>query len=182
MSAVIEEWRDVVGYEGFYQVSNLGRIRSLDREIKHKNGKVFKANGKLLTITYSGNNYGRVILYKNGKNSAKLIHRLVAGAFIPNVNNLKEVNHKDLDKTNNAVQNLEWVSPKQNTQHAFGNRHIKRYFGEDNHRAIVTEEVVLKIRQLHSTGKYRYKDIGEMFGVHASVVGYIVRRQTWRHV
>jgi hypothetical protein len=182
MNNEVEEWRDIEGYEGIYQVSNLGRVKSLDRAVQHRNGKVLMKKGKQLKVVYAGNKYGRIILNKNGKKSAKLIHRLVALTFIINETNLKEVNHKDLDKTNNSVENLEWVSPKQNTQHAFNNRYIKRYLGEDNHRAVVTEEVVLKIRELHATKKYRYKDIGEMFGIHHSVVGYIVRRQTWRHI
>jgi hypothetical protein len=126
--------------------------------------------------------YGRVILYKNKKNNAKLIHRLVASAFLENPNCLKEVNHKDLDKTNNNIDNLEWVSPKQNTNHAFKNRNIKRYKGSENHRAVLTEAEVSEIRKLYETKKYTYKSIAELFNVGYNVIGYIIRKQTWRHL
>lgn len=94
-----EIWKDIKGYENLYQVSNLGRVRSLWF------GKI-----RLLKECVNGNGYNHVILTKDGKSKVCLIHRLVAFAFIPNHNNLKEVNHKDEDKSNNCVDNLEWCT------------------------------------------------------------------------
>ena len=98
----MEIWKDIEGYEGLYQVSNLGRVRSLNYK---RTGKV--QNMKLGTYP---NGYKMVDLKKNNKRKAHLVHRLVAKAFIPNPDQLCEVNHKDEDKANNAVDNLEWCS------------------------------------------------------------------------
>ena len=110
----MEIWRDIEGYEGLYQVSNLGRVRSLNYK---RTGKV--QNMKLGTYP---NGYKMVDLKKNKNRKAHLVHRLVAKAFIPNPNpdQLCEVNHKDEDKTNNCVENLEWCDVKYNSN--FGTR------------------------------------------------------------
>lgn len=94
-----ETWKDVAGYEGLYQVSDLGRVRSL-------------LHGKVRILKFLDNGYGylKVELNRNGK----LVHRLVAEAFIPNPLNLPQVNHKDEDKTNNTANNLEWCTAKYN--------------------------------------------------------------------
>lgn len=164
----MEIWKDVEGYEGLYQVSNEGRIKSIRKD-------------KFLSVNFSGNGYGRVVLYNNGY-KAFLVHRLVATAFLPRPEGCTEVNHKDLNKTDNRSENLEWTTASENTKHAFKNRDIYRAKGSKNHMATLTEEDVIKIRELYETGKYRYKDIAEMFNVGYNVVGYIIRKQTWRHI
>ena len=111
---MIEEWRPIEGYEGLYEVSNLGRVRSLDRFYYrlHK--------GKVLSPTKDRYGYLTVTLNCNGKSKTIKIHRLVAQAFLPNPDNLPQVNHKDEDKTNNNVDNLEWCTAKYNVN--FGTR------------------------------------------------------------
>ena len=104
-----EEWRPVVGYEGLYEVSNTGQVRSLD---KYDSLGVFWI-GKLLSKLKVGG-YFMVKLRKDGIQKMCLIHRLVAQSFIPNPLNLPQVNHKDEDKTNNMVDNLEWCDAKYN--------------------------------------------------------------------
>lgn len=101
---MIEEWKDVKDYEGLYQVSNLGRVKGL------KKGKILKQHD-------NGKGYMQVGLYKNNKGKPYYVHRLVAKAFIPNTENKPEVNHKDKDRANNCVDNLEWVTSKENEQH-----------------------------------------------------------------
>lgn len=104
-----EEWKDITGYEGLYQVSNLGRVKSIGY------GKI-----KLLNPGTVGNGYLMVILYKDGKHKTFLVHRLVALAFIPNTENLPQVNHKNEDKTDNRACNLEWCDAKYNN--TYGSR------------------------------------------------------------
>lgn len=107
-----EVWIDIKGWEGIYKISNYGRLKSF---------KIFK-EGQILSIKNKPNNYLSVVLTVQSDNkiiskSCK-IHRLVAEAFLPNPNNLKEVNHIDFNKHNNEVDNLEWVSKSENTIHA----------------------------------------------------------------
>ena len=108
-----EEWRDIEGYEGLYQISNLGRVRSL-------NCRGHKGCIGILTPRLDGKGYEMVALYKEGKARNTKVHRLVAQAFIPNPNNYPQVNHKDENKTNNDVKNLEWCTNEYN--HNYGTR------------------------------------------------------------
>ena len=103
----MEEWRDIPGYESFYQVSNLGNVRSI-RFNKIRNMKSWDSNG-----------YRAVELYLNNNGYTVGIHRLVALAFIPNPENKPEVNHKDRNRSNNNVENLEWVTQSENIAHAY---------------------------------------------------------------
>lgn len=105
-----EEWRDVVGFEGFYQVSNHGGIRSVNHFSRNNtNGGKRMVPGKVIKPYRAGAGYAYVTLSKNEKRHKVSVHRIVAGAFIPNDDNLDEVNHIDGDKTNNSVKNLECV-------------------------------------------------------------------------
>ena len=111
-----EIWKDISGYEGVYQVSNLGNVRSLDR----LDGRGRNIQGVLLKQVISTNDYLKVTLYKNGKSKTKTVHRLVAEAFIPNTENKPQVNHIDEDKLNNIVYNLDWMTNIENTNHGTG--------------------------------------------------------------
>lgn len=102
----MEEWRDIKDYEGLYQVSNEGRVKSL------KFGK-----GKILKPQKNTKGYLQVQLWNGGKRVHKLVHRLVAEAFLPNPNNYKEVNHKDENPSNNHVENLEWCDRNYNNNY-----------------------------------------------------------------
>lgn len=102
----MEIWKDIIGYEGIYQVSNLGRVKSLNY---NRTGKE-----KIMNSCKGGCGYLQICLSKEGKKKNYLVHRLVTQAFLDNPNTLSEVNHKDENKTNNCVDNLEWCSPKYN--------------------------------------------------------------------
>ena len=106
----MEEWKKIPGYEGLYEVSNMGNVRNVRRN-------------KLLRLSKTNNRYIRVSLCKNGIKTGLTVHRLVAEAFLPNPDNLPEVNHKDEDKTNNRVENLEWCDHKYNMN--YGTRNIR---------------------------------------------------------
>jgi hypothetical protein len=118
-----EIWKDVKGFEGIYQVSNYGDIKSLDRTINTSNGKSFLVYGKILLKKHCKNGYVRYTLCKDGKQKIFLAHRLVAIAFIPNINNQLYVNHKDEVKTNNSSLNLEWCDSKYNNN--YGSRGLR---------------------------------------------------------
>lgn len=106
----LEKWSDVKGYEGLYQVSNFGRIKSMVNNASRR---------KRVLNPYDHNGYRRINLYKNNKCKKLYIHRLVAEEFIPNVNNYPEVNHIDGNKSNNNIKNLEWCTSSQNQIHAY---------------------------------------------------------------
>lgn len=111
-----EEWKDIEGYEGLYQISNYGRVKSLKRECW--NGKAwFTKKEKILKCIIRKDGYARVCLCKDGKTKDVLVHRLVAIAFIPNPNNLPQVNHKDENKEKNHVSNLEWCDSSYNANY-----------------------------------------------------------------
>lgn len=107
-----EVWKDIPGYEGFYQASDMGRVRSLDRvSFCHKgNGHDMKFKGRILSPCPDKDGYERVILAKRGKNKYTNVHRLVAAAFLENKHNYPVVNHLNEIKNDNRASNLEWCS------------------------------------------------------------------------
>lgn len=110
----MEIWKNIVGYEGLYQVSNLGRIRSLDRISKRNSISTRRIRGTIMKTHKYTNGYLFISLCKDGEKKHFLIHRLVAMAFIPCCTEGYEVNHKNEKKTDNCVDNLEWITHKQN--------------------------------------------------------------------
>lgn len=118
-----EEWRDIKGYEGYYQVSNLGRVRSLDREVLSKGGSFRKVRSRVLLNIKSYSGYLLVNLFKEGKGESLRVHRLVMLSFMYIDNNEElHVNHIDGNKLNNNLCNLEWSTPTDNIEHAFENK------------------------------------------------------------
>lgn len=116
----METWKDIVGYEGFYQISNQGNVRSLDRIDCKNHFRKGKACKKILTE----DGYYKVSLNKDSVEKRFFIHRLVAIHFISNPNNLECVNHKDENKTNNCIENLEWCSRSYNNNYGTRNKRI----------------------------------------------------------
>ena len=113
-----EVWRDIEGYEGLYQVSSLGRVKSLDRYITNSLGYTLLYKGVILKPRVSDFfKYYTVQLNNKDRGRSKSVHRLVAETFIPNPDNLEQVNHIDENKLNNNVTNLEWCTPKENINH-----------------------------------------------------------------
>lgn len=125
-------WKDIEGYEGLYQVSNTGKVRSLN----------YRCTGKSKTLKQDTTKFGYnlIVLYKNHKRKVYLVHRLVAQAFIPNPNNLPEVNHIDENKANNQVSNLEWCDRTYNCNYGTYKQRVSealkgKHEGKNNPRA-----------------------------------------------
>lgn len=114
-----EIWANVIGYEGSYKVSNKGVVKSLGRVVLDKNGKSKNIKEKLLGQSKSIRGYYSVNLTIKGERRAYTVHRLMAKAFIPNPENKPQVNHKDGNKFNNNIQNLEWVTGRENIEHYY---------------------------------------------------------------
>lgn len=113
-----EEWRDIKGYEGYYQVSNLGKVRSVDRITKANQGGVRFVKGKeIKQRPTTTSKYQYVDLHKEGKVKHFSVHRLVAQAFVPNPDNLPQVNHINEDISDNRSKNLEWCTSKYNNNY-----------------------------------------------------------------
>jgi hypothetical protein len=138
----MEVWKDVIDYEGIYQVSNLGRVKSLDRIVWNKANKSYsKITGIILKLDCA-NKYQQIHLTKNGKPSNFLVHRLVAKAFIDNPLNNPQVNHIDENKFNNRLSNLEWVSQSENINHGKRNE-------------IVSKKLSKKVKRIDKDGNYK---------------------------
>ena len=119
-----EEWRDIQGFEGCYQVSNMGRVRSVSRIVRAGKNKQRRTNGKMLSPWKTKHGYLHVNL---GRLKRQSIHRLVAKAFIPNPNNYPDVNHKDEDKANNIASNLEWCNHSYNALYGTCQERLLKY-------------------------------------------------------
>lgn len=137
-------WKEIPNYEGKYQVSNTGRVRSLN----------YGRTGKTKVLKQSTNKggYKNIVLYKDGKLKGYSVHRLVALAFIPNPLNLPQVNHKDENPSNNAVWNLEWCTPKYNS--TYGNRNKKISEANKGKSKHFTEEHKKKISEAMKGKKF----------------------------
>lgn len=176
----IEEWQDVVNYEGLYKVSNLGRVLSLN-----KKGMVVKNEiGKILKQQFDYKGYLVVGISKNDKIKTMKVHRLVAINFIPNPLNLPEVNHnsKTGDKTDNREWMLLWSTTKDNCIHASKNGLRTALKGEKHNKAKLTEAKVLEIRKKYKYNVCSYRMLSEEYGVVKSVIAGIVSRKIWNHI
>lgn len=115
---MVEIWKDINNYEGLYQVSTLGRIKSLRRVIRYSDGRHKLISERILSPEIcKSTGYLYVNLSKSGKSKHCTVHRLVAEAFIPNIENLPQINHLDEDRSNNVVENLEWCTCKHNSNY-----------------------------------------------------------------
>lgn len=150
-----EIWRTINGFEGLYEVSSLGRVRSLDRYVKHPDFKEWR-KGKVLKQSTSNRGYKKVTLTKNGQKYYFSVHRLVAQSFVPNPHNFPQVNHKNEEKDDNRVENLEWCTQAYNN--SFGTR-LKRV-SKANSQAHPTRSVF----QYNDCGVliHRWKSLHEM--------------------
>lgn len=176
MGKVVAKWKPVFGYEGYLEVSECGKVRSLDRTVW--NGKVYRVcKGKLLSTRPGSHGYPMAHIMIDGVRTSHLVHRLVAEAFIPNPNELPQVNHKDGVKDNNHAENLEWCTASQNTRHA-----VQHGLAIPNKtRRKLTEPDVRGVRRLHAEGMSQ-SSIATKYGVSPSTIHDVIRGNTWKYV
>lgn len=155
----VEEYRDVVGFEEYFQISNLGNVFS-----KRSNRILKQTKSKQGYLTFTTK-----IVGSNGSNHRFSVHRLVAEAFIPNPESKPYVNHKDGCKTNNILSNLEWVTAKENSAHALAT-------GLRNRK--LTAEQVREIR----ASNLSQRKLGEIYGIDQTTVGHIKRRASYKDI
>lgn len=174
-------WKDIPGYETLYEVSSTGKVRSKEREITRKDGiHYFKC--ERVIKTYLLNGYERLCLYKNGKQKQFLIHRLVALAFIEKEDGKDLVNHKDANKLNNNVDNLEWCTIKENNNHARNLGLYPKVKSSEMPKAKLNEKDVIFIRNNCSNEIEERLKFSKMYGVDPNTIYCILTYRTWKHV
>lgn len=160
-------WVPIPGYQGRYEVSDAGEVRRT-------------SDGRILAHHLIGP-YHRVCLWDGSKSWRYMVHRLVAAAFIGPCPDGYEVNHRDGDPSNNAVSNLEYVTPKENVRHSFTELGRRAVRGEGHGQAVLTEDMVIHLRREHSRGSTA-SSLARKIGVDPATVQRVVTRRTWRHV
>jgi hypothetical protein len=164
-----EEWRPVIGYEGRYSVSNLGRVRSERDGRGTVRGRILKER------PHEG--YVRYVLYRDGKPRSLFGHALVAAAFLGPCPPGKEVNHVDEDKSNNRPSNLEYLTRLENVRHSAARHRAAQKRGEQHHRTTIDEETVRAMRREGTTRHWM-----AVTGMTQSTIDRIKRRASWAHV
>ena len=167
-----EIWKDIQGYEGLYQVSNLGRVKSLTKRYKDVECLKF----------YEWDGYKIVGLHKNRQRTAYRVHRLVALAFVPNEQGKPQVNHINGDKSDNRASNLEWCTGSENMKHAYSNG-LQQINTEAANRAkrILTDDQVNRIRDLLASG-LSTREVARVCGVGKTLVSNIKQNKAYKDV
>jgi hypothetical protein len=173
-----EIWKDINGFEGIYQVSNLGRVKSVKRTCNRSFGHGRAVPEKMLSAV-KRNKYLAVTLWMLNSKSMHSVHRLVAAAFLPNPENKATVNHIDGNKMNNHVENLEWATHSENSIHAFDNG--LRAKGEGHPNSKLTKSEVIEIRTLLASGQSQ-QAIATKFNVSKSCIKGIKQLKNWSHL
>ena len=167
-----EEWKDLADYEGLYQISTYGRVKSLHRQVKNGDGEI-TVNERILGWHFTEQNYATVMLSNNGKYKNCKVHRLVASTFIPIIKGKDVINHKDGNKMNNIVDNLEWVTTNENIAHALNNGFSS---------STLNGESVVEICEKYLTGSYTRRQLAVEYNVSIQVIKNITTKRTWNHI
>jgi len=178
MEMIIEEFRDIVGYEGYYQVSNFGNVKSLTRTIYKTDGTTQTFKDKIKKSTYNTKGYLQTGLTKDTIYKTHKVHRLVAMVFLDNPCDKSQINHIDGVKDNNNLTNLEWSTASENTIHAYSTGLLVQPVGSKHFASKLTEKQVIEIR--NTEGVHRI--IAEKYGVTRNLITMIKNRKIWKHI
>lgn len=165
----IEIWKDVIGYEKLYQVSNMGRIKNLTKE-------------KILKPYHCTKGYLQVKLFKDKKSKIIITHRLVGITFLPNPENKPQINHINGVKDDNRLNNLEWVTQSENILHAIETGLKISSKGTNHGMSKLTEKEVLEIRSKYIPKKYTTYKLALEYNVSRTLICYIINRKSWSHI
>lgn len=173
-----EVWKDIQGYEGQYMVSSKGRVKSVSRFTCDSNGYLKHKKERILKCSITKGYF--FVSLNNGDIKRKSVHRLMCIAFLPNLSNKPQVNHKNGIKTDNRLENLEWCTNKENSDHAYRNGLLKK--GEEINTCKLNQTDVKFIREMYKSGKYSQRRLARMFNISQSAIGRAIRKKSWRHV
>lgn len=180
-----EIWKDVCGFEGLYLVSNFGRVKGLDRVVLRKNQGTLNVRGKLLKVKTLSSGYYKVNLNCNGSAFSKRVHRLVASAFIPNPKNHKTVNHKNGNKLDNRVPNLEWCSLPDNLKHAKSmgllDKNLKALSKNNRSRRTLSDKKAKKALEMHKQN-YTQVEIAKKLGVKTGAIFGLIHGISYKDI
>jgi hypothetical protein len=171
----MEIWKDIENFVGYYQISSYGNVRSLDREVNCNSGKR-KIKGKLLKPIKNPHGYFHVSLKNGDKKVTAKIHRLVADYFLIKPCETLEVNHKDGNKENNNVTNLEWVTRKRNEEHCYELGLKPVLENKVNSKLTIENASFIQLNY----GKLTCKKLAEMFNVSESTIWHCAKGRTWK--
>lgn len=177
--AIVEEWRAVPRFEGLYEVSDAGRVRRIGRAARNGNGRGGGARvGHILKLSENASGYVVAQLWRDGKPCSRLVHRLVAAAFVGPRPADHDVNHRDGTKTNNRPANLEYLTRSENNQHAYDTGlHPK---GERHVGAKLTAADVAEIRRANAAGEAGCRVLARRYGRSKSSIQLILNNHNWR--
>lgn len=179
---IMEEiWKEVPNFNGIYFASNTGIVKSVDHLCKAKNGKQRTQIGRILKPSICKKGYFQISLSLNGVRLHTSIHRAVALAFIPNPNNLPQVNHKDGNKLNNNLNNLEWCTNQENQVHAVKNNLVNHNYGERHHMAKLKNSDILILIDRIKNGE-TMSAIAKEFGMSVTAVSNIYHKRTYINI
>lgn len=177
----MEIWKPVHGYEASYEVSNFGQVRRIGK------GLAVRA-GRILTPRLTPDGYAKVKLSRHAKSKLASVHVLVLEAFIEPRPDGMQCNHLNGIRHDNRLENLAWVTPSENLQHAYDVLGRTPPQGQNHGNAKLTEADIREIRRLHKlhqgyhSHEYSYPDLAKRFNVSPSLIGHIVRGIAWKHI
>jgi len=178
---MIEQWKDIPDFKGYYQASNIGRIRSVERLTIYKDGRRGIHKGKVLKQCLDKKGYLNVYLTKQSNKYSRKVHRLVLEAFVsPRPNEMQCRHYPDPNKTNNCLDNLQWGTASENqidgVEH--GTHRIPHRQGENANGAKMTKQQIIKIRQ----DKRVQREIAKDYGLSQQTISEIKTRKIWKHI
>ena len=178
---IVEIWKDIEEFEGRYQVSTLGRVKSMPKIWISGNRGTLRSKGEtIIKLSIDGGGYCQADLSINNKSKKHSVHRLVAKAFLPNPENKRCVNHINSDRADNRIENIEWATHSENTKHAVKSGTHYKGVGENHNCAKLTEKDVLAIRKLK--GKLTQQEISSRFNIGRRTIGKILNNELWTHI